>query len=75
MKGHPLDAVWQPMTDYDKGAVMGRIAVHDATRLNAVAEAVIKVQGYAPLSERYSIAILALEALAELNTPDFGTSD
>jgi len=44
-------------------ATMGRIAQHDPARLNAVAGAVSEVLGFTLLSRRYSIAILALEAL------------
>lgn len=45
---------------------MSRISKHDPARLNAVAHAVTDVRGFTPLSVRYSIAVLTLEALEEL---------
>lgn len=44
-------------------SAFGRITEHDAARLNAVAGAVTRVQGFTLLSTRYAIAVLALEAL------------
>ena len=63
MKKHPLRVLWGPISDSEKSKVMSRIGGHDARALNAIANAVVEVQGYTPLSVRYSIAILALEAL------------
>ena len=44
-------------------AAFARVKDHDAARLNAVARAVTRVQGFTLLSTRYAIAVLALEAL------------
>lgn len=40
-----------------------RVGLHDPARLNAVAAAVTRVQGFTLLSVRYAIAVLVLEAL------------
>lgn len=42
---------------------IGRVDQHDPARLNAVADAVMDVLGFVTLSQRYAIAVLALEAL------------
>ena len=54
-------------------SAFARVGEHDADRLNAVAGAVTRVQGFTLLSTRYAIAVLALEALDAKPTPTLPT--